>query len=378
MTQCHVNVTIHSYDGSLPVTNRCHMNLISRCSALATALMLAHAGTAAAIDLPKVSGYLQYDITRFDDSVPPLRDASQWRRVRLAFAGKLGAVDYKAEWDPIADAWTDAYFRFDAAGGKVYVGQFKQPFGLDALPSDRVATFIESTTSNAFASNRRLGLQYLRENADYTFALSGYSKDIKENGPDQGFGARYTRAIRHGDDLIHLGAAAAQESLANDRYSLSLRPDTSPNANNWLRSGTIAAHDLYKAGVELGWQHGPMLLTSEWMHSRIDGNGPTRDLSGGYVAGQWTLIGAPRAYEHGMFTGQATTPGKLSALDLVARYSQIDIPLNAGGGNGQRTLMLGVNALVGNHWRLQLDYVDGKTHDGRDASGVLARVQLSF
>lgn len=121
-----------------------------------------------------------------------------------------------------------------------------------------------------------------------------------------------------------------------------------------------------------------MLLTSEGMHSRIDGNGPTRNLSGGYVAGRWTLIGAPRAYEHGMFTGQPTTPGKLGALDLVARYSQIDIPLSAGGGNGQRTLMLGVSALVGSHWRLQLDYVDGKTHDGRDASGVLARVQLSF
>jgi len=354
------------------------MALATRCSALAATLMLAHAGSTAAIDLPKVSGYLQYDITRFDETVPPLRDASQWRRVRLAFAGKLGVVDYKAEWDPIADAWTDAYFRFDAAGGKVSVGQFKQPFGLDALPSDRVSTFIESSSSAAFASNRRLGVQYLRENADYTFALSGYSKDIKENGPDQGFGARYTRAIRSGDDLIHLGVAAAQESLANNRFSLSLRPDTSPNANSWLRTGAIPAHDLYKAGMELGWQHGPLLLTSEWMHSRIDGNGPTRDLSGGYVAAQWTLLGAPRTYEHGLFTGQPTVAGKLGALDLVARYSQIDIPLTAGGGNGQQTLMLGINALIGSNVRLQLDYVDAQSHDGRDASGILARVQLAF
>lgn len=354
------------------------MPLAARCSAVAAALILALAGNAAAVDLPKVSGYLQYDLTRFDDSVPPLRDASQWRRVRLAFAGKLGAVDYKAEWDPIADAWTDAYFRFAAAGGKITVGQFKQPFGLDALPSDRVATFIESATSNAFASNRRLGVQYLREDADYTFAVSGYSKDIKEGGPDQGFGARYTRVIRSGDDLIHLGAAAAQESLSNSRYSVSLRPDTSPNANSWLRSGTIRAHDLYKAGVELGWQHGPLLLTSEWMHSQTDGNGPTRDLSGGYVAAQWTLLGGPRLYEHGVFTGQPTVAGKLGALDLVARYSQIDIPLAAGGGNGQQTLLLGVNALIGSNWRLQLDYFDAKAHDSRDASGILARVQLAF
>ena len=76
MTQCRVNAITHSCDSGLFVTNRCRMAHISRCSALATALMLAHAGTADAIDRPKVSGYLRYDITRFDDSVPPLRDAS--------------------------------------------------------------------------------------------------------------------------------------------------------------------------------------------------------------------------------------------------------------------------------------------------------------
>lgn len=350
---------------------------IRHCAVIAL-FLFAFVGSTAAIEPPKVGGYLQYDITRFVDSKAPLRDASQWRRVRLAFAGKLGVVDYKLEWDPIADAWTDAYFRFNAAGGKIYVGQFKQPFGLDALPSDRVATFIESSQSGAFASNRRLGIQYRWENTDYTFAVGGYSKDIKEGGPDQGLGVRYTRAIRAGDDLIHLGVAAAQESLSNNRYSVSLRPDTSPNGNSWLRSGTIPAHDLYKAGLELGWQHGPVLLSSEWMHSRIDGEGPTRDLAGGYVTAQWTVFGRPRAYEHGMFTGQPAAAGKLGALDLVARYSQIDIPLSAGGGNGQQTLMLGVNAMLGKHWRVQLDYVDATAHDGRDASAVLARVQMSF
>ena len=68
----------------------------------ATALMLAHAGTAAAVDLPKVSGYLQYDITRFDDSVPQAETLGAYDP--LIRAGKVRALAVAADKRPEAFA----------------------------------------------------------------------------------------------------------------------------------------------------------------------------------------------------------------------------------------------------------------------------------
>jgi phosphate-selective porin OprO and OprP len=322
--------------------------------------------------------FLHYDLSRIDTAAPaPLRGASGWRRARISLAASWdNGVDAKLEHDFSSDTFTDAYLRLPLAAGRLWLGQFKQPFSADALQSDSQALLTESSVAAAFAPGRRLGLQYARGG----FAASVYGRDLHGSGPERGialrgFGQRGSAAT----GLSHFGASAAREWPQDDLTSLRLRPDLGPRSGSWLATGTHGAQTLQRVGVEAGWQRGRGLLLGEVLRLRAEAaDGRSRSADGASLTAAWTLHGASREYRNGLFATPKPA-GALGQLELVARYARIDLPHAAGGEIGQRGGSLGLNAQIGSHGRLMLArHHQRRVPDDADVAAWTLRLQLLY
>jgi phosphate-selective porin len=134
-----------------------------------------------------------------------------------------------------------------------------------------------------------------------------------------------------------------------------MRPRASacdPNCARPIRPGCFDG--LERGGIEAAWQRANWLLQGEWQYSRYDVNGGDRSLRGGYVQGSWTVHGARRVYKDGVFGTPKAVSG-LGQVELALRYSQIDLPLAAGGERRQDGWSLGANLQYGPFLRFMVD-----------------------
>lgn len=333
--------------------------------------------TAPAAGQIRPGAHLQYDMLRFDQRPTGLVDADGWRRVRLSLAGKSSAgIEARAQYDFEADAWTDLFVRLPLGGGKVSLGQLKAPFSADALLSDSQSFLTENSAAGVFAPGRRLGVQY----AKGTLALMLYSRDLAGLGPELGLGIR---AFHHGSlgaARWHLGGSAALEAPQEASLRLRLRPDAGPRGGSWHNSATIATERLRRLGVEAALQHGNLFLLGERLHLEFDADvGPARSADGGYLLAAWTLHGEPRIYSGGLFTMPEGVAGKLGQVELVARYSSVDLPAFGEADLGQRGASLGLNAQFGKLWRAQLVHsASSRESDRAEADLWSLRLQLLY
>jgi len=347
---------------------------VSACLLLALGLS---AFTAAAAGQIRPGAHLQYDILRFDRGPTGLVDADGWRRVRLSLAGRSATgVDARAQYDFEADVWTDLFVRLPFGNGRLSLGQLKPPFSADALLSDSQSLLTENSAAGVFAPGRRLGVQYARG----TLAMMLYGRDLAGLGPDFGVGVRAFRHGSLGDTRWHLGGSAALESPQDASLRLRLRPEAGPRGGSWHSSATIPTERLQRLGVEAGLQHGRLFLLGERLHLQFDADvGPARSADGGYLLAAWTLHGEPRLYSGGLFTMPEGLAGRLGQVELVARYSSVDLPASGETDLGQRGASLGLNAQFGKLWRVQLVHSAGSRESDRaDANLWTLRLQLLY
>ncbi len=337
-------------------------------------------------DYLQPTGYLQYDLTRIDSRVTSLDDASQWRRIRLGFKGRLDdRLDYAIERDFADDTWKDLRLRLKTGHGHWSIGQFKQPFSLWALDSDRRTLLPESAATALVAPDRRLGLMWQHLAAEHTLAISGYGENVDGIGPDWGLAARATLLHPFASGQLHLGLALGHEHGWPDR-SFSLRPEIASAAGRFDRSPSLAADEIDRWGLEIGWQRGPITVQGEWMGLRLDGPGTDpRTLTSGYAMVNWTVIGTGRGYTNGLFTtGEAS--GTVGPLDLSLRYGSVDLPGPRTGASpeldddalGQNTWTLGATLALGPWVRLQSAFTLAEDERGRNADIWQLRMQLQY
>jgi phosphate-selective porin OprO and OprP len=313
----------------------------------------------AAEDLnPRLSANLQFDWIDFESPEPrPLRDLRDWRRQEVSLLMDLpGGYGLKAEYDFEGEIWTDVYLRGPVGPLRMTIGQFKTPFGMEFLTSSRALLFTENSVSGAFSIGRRLGVMGEWLQADRGVQLALYGTDIEGVGPDQGLAARGFRNFGAADSgFWHAGLDLATEDPQDAAARIRLRPELRSPDPAWLDSGSLAGFDgLERGGIEAAWQRANWLLQGEWQYSRYDVNGGDRSLRGGYVQGSWTVHGARRVYKDGVFGTPKAVSG-LGQVELALRYSQIDLPLAAGGERRQDGWSLGANLQYGPFLRFMVD-----------------------
>lgn len=338
----------------------------------------------------ELHGRIMVDTALFDDDITPLDSGLEFRRARLELAGTLyGDWGYTARYDFAGNEVTakELYISYHGLdNAMIFMGQFKQFFGLAELTSSKYITFMEVALPMAFAPSYRIGVGYLWEGDNTTFGASAYGNEAGEGTENDGlvnFSSRFTYApINNNNNVLHLGIAVAQESV-NDTNSITFAERPESHIAPKLISATINNVDgVRKLGLEAAWVSGPFSLQSEYITTTVQRNAGFDDatLAGYYVQASWFLTGESRPYDAGSF-GRVKPNGEGGAWQLAVRLSHLDFVDDSITGGEMNDITFGVNYYVNPHVRFMANYIQVEADYGAvvDEPSILQfRAQIDF
>jgi phosphate-selective porin OprO/OprP len=392
-------------------------------STLALALMAAHAsahaedaGTRASAWPPKISfadgtelslgGNLQYDLNRFSGegyNGAALEDDDAWRRQEIGVTLKRkGVYDFGATFDFQAKTWSDVALRletkalFGRDAGKLRIGQMKLPLGFEGNTGTRHVSMMEpSLPTQAFYQGRRSGIDWAFERDRY-IANVGYffESDLQGNNGGTTAAARLAWTPRKAaGDVLHLGIAGSQERPDSEVNGLGVtvypsvrwraKPEASLTGVRLVDSGTLTRVDrIERTALEALWIHGPWSLQGEYLRQATtrELGLPSYSADGGYVLGSWLVTGESRGYSGGNVSNPKPK-GKYGALELLARYSRIDLDSDGIAGGREHNWTLGANWYLTPYFKFQANYVKSDATRGAfsaDPSVFQLRAQMHF
>lgn len=353
-----------------------------------------------------IGGRVQWDFAAFDNDTADNVSGSEFRRIRIALKGSAYGWGYKIQPDFADDAVTmkDVYItRKLGAPGTLYLGQFKQPFGMDELTSSNEITIQERASATSIAASHQMGVGLFGNQGMFSWGVSAYNLDDNDGDTTNGtgFGGRLTAApINSRDNTLHFGLAVAQESYGNssngdnERFRLRTRPaghlsDASRTALIDINNGQRT--DVTKLGVEAAGVMGPFSLQAEYATAEADDASEEGTVNSYYLAGSFVITGERRSYKdkNGVFGGVKPN-GPNGAWELVARMDFAEGDQNPLGGATSAdvevdSLTLGVTWYANPNTRVMLSYWDaeitgqqnGTVVDDRP-SAITGRVQFNF
>jgi phosphate-selective porin OprO/OprP len=332
------------------------------------------------------------------------------RRGRIHAEGTLYKdYDFKLEYDFVrgngstAAGITDAFVEYTGLKPfSVTLGQFKEPFSLESVTSNRYLTFNErSLANNAFveyANPYLMGVSAQSYGKRWAVRAALQAEPIGNGGlnantslNNQGNANRnglsgnssYGGTVRvtgvpyfqSKTELVHLGVAGSYRTVNNTSGGLaSMRfgsQISDVDRTTWADTGnmTNATHRLdnyYRMGAEVAGIKGPFSIQSEIMGAKLNGQGyGSKDiLWGAYGYASWFLTGESRNYnvKAGKFERQKPSKnfsfkdGGLGAWELATRYDSLDLNTQnvSGGRLSQATVAL--NWYLNPHVRMMFDY----------------------
>ncbi len=326
-----------------------------------------------------------------DASNPPLgrfTDGTEFRRARLFINGTIySRVVFKLDFGfEGGDAdFKDAYIGLKNIPwvGKILVGQFKIPFGLEYMTSSKYITFMErSMGSDAFIADRGTGLKFINtalEDDRLSWSVSVYreantfgSTEVPSDG-QYNFAARITALPwweNAGRRYLHVGFAANWRNPAQPGNGLSqVRYRSKPEVHLSPRvvdTGNFEAESALLLNAEVALVVDSFSLQGEFYYADVSskaGNDPT--FSAFNVYASYFLTGEHRIYKksagafnrikplHNFLDGE----GGIGAWEIAARFSMID--LNDGNINGGEAwnITLGLTWYLNPNTQVKLNYV---------------------
>lgn len=351
----------------------------------------------------------QLDFAAYDDDNADLSDGSTMRRSRLSIGGFfLKDFQYRVEYEFTGTTnLIDAYVAYTALKPvTVTVGQFKQPFGMEASSAAKGTTFMERGLPFSFIATRAPGAMAGSSGAHWS-ANAGVFGELVGNAAsdDEGYGVvgRVTYApLVANQRVLHFGAGITYRNPTQNNSTnttgakfstvrFSGKPESSVLTQRTIDTGEIANVDHYLiGGLEAAGQLGAASIQTEYQFVQVARNGASQlNFGGWYVQLAYTLTGEARPYaaSRGVFNTiePAHNFGRdgWGAFELAARISGID--LNDGNiiGGKQRNATLGLNWYLNPIIRISGNVVkvlqlDGGPLDGDKPTIFQSRLQLVF
>jgi len=302
------------------------------------------------------------------------------------------ATDYQETRTREDDAFQLYDFRFRIPFGrlKLDLGKQKQPFVYELVGLSLTNPQQERILSPFFVT-RSIGAQVSGPLAgDRMTWAAGWFNDWLESGASFGdnandYVARITGLVTvSGDnrDYLHLGLGLRRVGPDAEGIRFAGRPESNVT-DMYVDTGEFQADYADELSLELAWDRGPFALLMEHVESRADA--PDSDnprFSGSYLTLSWIVTGESRVYSRALGYAGAVVPTRRSgALELVARYSRIDLTDGAIDGGVLGKAHFGVNWWSSQQWKLGLSYGDADLdRGGRQGNTrmVLARVQWFY
>ncbi|UXI67270.1 OprO/OprP family phosphate-selective porin [Tahibacter amnicola] len=317
-----------------------------------------------------VKGLYQLDINRFSDDTLPngsarFQDHDRWRRKEFYLYAKLnGKWEVAAGYDFANHVWVDAYARlFTPNAGDFRLGQFKHAVGFEegAIGSG-ATTFIErSLPIQALNPGRRIGLDWTYEKIPGWLLNAGVLSGGDLNGDNDGtgwVGRAVFNPVKSENRVVHLGISGSIEERDDEIARVRARPEANLTPVRLVDTGSLAGADQIKrVGLEAAWAQGPVSLQAEYLTydaSRRTARDFTAD--GAYVYASWVVTGESRPYKSGAFNN-VKPKRDWGAVELGLRYSTLDLNDGLVEGGKQHDWTLGVNYYLGQHIKLQANYI---------------------
>jgi phosphate-selective porin OprO/OprP len=374
----------------------------------------------------EIGGRLQVDSqVNFNDPQGPLNthlyNGMSIRRARIHVGGTLYKdFNYKFEYDfvragdnPTAAGITDAWLQYaHFRPFSITLGQFKEPFSLASVTSNRFITFIERPLPNnafvEFPNPYKLGISAETYGTRWTARTAFQTENSSRNTASgdasyQAIGRATFLPIYNGPtQILHLGAAGAYTwvkntfdpatgELKNSPLTFASQPYTNVDRTPWVTTGPLtnklgAGHkeldNVGRFGAELAGVYGPFSLQSEYTRANLSGTGYSGDdvLEGYYAYISYFLTGESRVYDNKRGAFGRLKPkrnfdfsGGWGAWEVAMRWDQLDMNTeNVNGGNIQ-TATVALNWYLNPHVRLMANYGYVVDVDTRAANPAIAK-----
>ncbi len=343
-------------------------------------------------------GRLHLDIVEFDDDITIFEDKSDIRRLRVDVSGRLFDGDWRFKVDRDIGGTSPGFKNVWASyrgleGFEFKGGNFIAPFSMEDMMSSNEISSMERSLSQAFAPGFLVGGAAKAFGDKWTITAGYFFNPISfdpqfNTDAGESFVARATFApVRERHNIIHFGAAIERRSLdAGVGTRVRTLPEAGLAKSRLVDTRLIAdVENFTNIGVEAGFMHGPFTVTSQYIIRKNDApllNDP--DFYGGYVQAALVITGESRRYSRtsGVFGG-VRPKEKFGAIEVVGRYSMIDLNDQAITGGEEENLTAGVNWYLGRNIRFMANYVRSKAAPNRDGVNetnniVQGRAQLNF
>lgn len=333
---------------------------------------------------------------------------NEFRRVRLAAKGNVTKnIGYKAEFDFAGGEvnFRDVYLKYTLpnSNGSITIGSFTEPSSLDNMTSSKYITFFErSMLSNTQPFKYATGIMYDNQQLfdgniglqlAYTFN-GDTSKAFKDSSVDGGANiiARVTTAILKDSEknqLVHLGINYERRDNNSNEYNYKFRVE-----NHMGEKFTVDAPGNFENTNDIGFEvastFGSLSIQGEYEISSIKTNIDTYKVNGYYGFVSYFITGEHRPYKNSFFgrvkpKKEFMKDGGLGAVELVARYSTMDLTDYQGDNTGDKitNLTVGFNWYLNKNTRIMYNYTNGDFNDfaiyGDDnLNGHLIRFQVDF
>ena len=358
-------------------------------------------------DIGLVAAY-RYDINDFSNDTLPngkqaFVDSHTNRRKELGLTlKKKGVYDAIVDFEYQGRTWLDVFLRLQSKAflgedyGAFRFGYSKTPVAFEGVTSTKADTFLElALPVQAIYEGRRAGIDWAFERAQFIVNVGYYwGQDLLGDNDGTTLAGRAAWTPRKADgDVLHLGISVSTEhrdSTVDGRgieHLPSARVSTPPEAGltpvRLVDTGTLAKADhIGRSGVEALWIGGPWSVQGELLHENVSrfGGNPDFSASGFYVFGSWLLTGESRPYAAGN-VGNIKPKGPWGALELLLRYSELDLNDTPILGGKEHDWTLGANWYLTQHFKFQANYIWAKSDKGNlslDPRIFEMRVQIYF
>ncbi len=334
-------------------------------------------------DLGLTAAY-RYDSNAFSADAPPggahrFEDAATSRRKELGITHrKKGVYDFIIAREFQGKTWLDVYLRLQSKAllgkdfGAFRIGYSKTPVGFEGVTGTRADSFLElSLPVQALYEGRRTGIDWALERPAYVANIGYYfGQDLQGDNDGTTLAARLAwTPIKTDGHVLHLGVSASRENPDSTVNGLgktsqpSARVRSTPEAGlmtvRLVDTGALTNVDhIDRHGLEGVWIAGPWSLQGEYLDERISrfGGKPDVDTHGFYGFGSWVVTGESRPYANGN-VGNLKPRSKAGAVELLLRYSELDLDSGTIHGGKEHDWTIGANWYLTEHFKFQGNYV---------------------
>ena len=277
-----------------------------------------------------------------------------------SFNGFDAPQNKKKSWD-----FTDLIVTFPAWKlGAITVGKNKESFIYEMVGDAAFLPQLERVL-NPFFTSRNIGvtLSNYAFNKRMTFS-GGWANDFWATGQrfessSNHYTSRLTGLVttnKQGSRYLHLGLDGRYAGAVNGTIQLKGKPESSV-ASNYVDTGQIAASNQKELALEGLWNRDGISVTAEYVRSWVNATqvaNPT--FYGVYVTGSWVITGEHRPYDRNVgFARRIIPQRRLGAVELIARYSHVDLTDKSVHGGLMDVGILGMNWFLNRYWKIGIN-----------------------